>query len=92
MESFVFCPEDTPVVNVKEIAFQGAHVWKVSGLINDCGKLVAEGKSVMSWFDVSTLKERYRIEGKRRWDWNWLNKWVGNCLMSLCIQPVVAQG
>ncbi|MFT7687838.1 MAG: threonine synthase [Candidatus Azotimanducaceae bacterium] len=65
MESFVFCPDDTPVVNVEEIAFQGAHVWKVNGLINDCGKLVAEGKSVMSWFDVSTLKEPYRIEGKK---------------------------
>ena len=65
MESFVFCPDDTPVVNVKEIAFQGAYVWKVNGLINDCGKLVAEGKSVMSWFDVSTLKEPYRIEGKK---------------------------
>ena len=65
IESFVFCPDDTPVVNVEEIAFQGAHVWKVNGLINDCGKVVAEGQSAMSWFDASTLKEPYRIEGKK---------------------------
>jgi threonine synthase len=65
MESFVFCPDDTPTVNVREIAAQGAHVWLVNGLINDCGKIVAEGKPAMGWFDVSTLKEPYRIEGKK---------------------------
>jgi threonine synthase len=61
----VFCPDDTPEVNVREIALQGAHVFLVNGLINDCGRLVAEGKSKMGWFDVSTLKEPYRIEGKK---------------------------
>ena len=65
MESFVFCPADTPAVNVREIAAQGAHVWLVNGLINDCGRIVAEGKEAMGWFDVSTLKEPYRIEGKK---------------------------
>ena len=65
IESFVFCPEDTPEVNVREIALQGAHVWKVNGLINDCGKIVGEGKEQMGWFDTSTLKEPYRIEGKK---------------------------
>jgi threonine synthase len=65
MEAFVFCPDDTPTVNVREIAAQGAHVWLVNGLINDCGKIVAEGKQAMGWFDVSTLKEPYRIEGKK---------------------------
>ena len=65
MESFVFCPDDTPPVNVGEIAAQGAHVWLVNGLINDCGRIVAEGKQAMGWFDVSTLKEPYRIEGKK---------------------------
>jgi threonine synthase len=65
MESFVFCPADTPAVNVGEIAAQGAHVWLVNGLINDCGRIVAEGKQAMGWFDVSTLKEPYRIEGKK---------------------------
>lgn len=65
MESYVFCPEDTPEVNVREIAAQGAHVWRVNGLINDCGKIVGQGKEPMGWFDLSTLKEPYRIEGKK---------------------------
>ena len=65
IEAFVFCPEDTPEINVREIAAQGAHVWRVNGLINDCGKLVAAGKDAMGWFDCSTLKEPYRIEGKK---------------------------
>lgn len=65
METFVFCPADTPEVNVREIALQGAHVWRVDGLIDDCGKIVAAGKDAMGWFDVSTLKEPYRIEGKK---------------------------
>ena len=65
IESFVFCPDDTPDVNVREIALQGAKVWKVNGLINDCGKIVGDGKDAMGWFDISTLKEPYRIEGKK---------------------------
>ena len=50
---------------MREISLQGAKVWKVNGLINDCGKIVADGKSQMNWFDTSTLKEPYRIEGKK---------------------------
>ena len=65
MESFCFAPEDTPEVNIREMAAQGAKVWRVNGLINDCGRIVGEGKSAMGWFDVSTLKEPYRIEGKK---------------------------
>ena len=65
IESYVFCPEDTPEVNVREIAAQGAKVWRVNGLINDCGKIVGAGKEPMGWFDCSTLKEPYRIEGKK---------------------------
>lgn len=65
METFIFCPADTPEVNVREIALQGAHVWRVDGLIDDCGRIVGEGKEPMGWFDVSTLKEPYRIEGKK---------------------------
>src|SRR5438067_11071424 len=61
----VFCPEDTPEVNVSEIALQGARVYRVNGLIDDCGKIVAEGRERTGWFDVSTLKEPYRIEGKK---------------------------
>jgi threonine synthase len=61
----IFCPEDTPEVNVSEIALQGAAVYRVNGLIDDCGKIVAEGKAKVGWFDTSTLKEPYRIEGKK---------------------------
>jgi threonine synthase len=65
METYIFCPADTPEVNVREIALQGGKVWRVNGLINDCGKIVGAGKEAMGWFDVSTLKEPYRIEGKK---------------------------
>lgn len=65
MESYIFCPDDTPEVNVREIAAQGAKVWRVNGLIHDCGRIVGEGKEAMGWFDFSTLKEPYRIEGKK---------------------------
>jgi len=65
IESFVFCPADTPAVNVGEIALQGAHTFLVNGLINDCGRIVGEGVGAMGWFDCSTLKEPYRIEGKK---------------------------
>ncbi|MGB6537086.1 MAG: threonine synthase [Xanthobacteraceae bacterium] len=61
----IFCPADTPEVNVSEIALQGANVYRVNGLIDDCGKIVAEGKEKVGWFDTSTLKEPYRIEGKK---------------------------
>jgi threonine synthase len=65
IKSTIFCPEDTPEVNVSEIALQGATVYRVNGLIDDCGKIVAAGKEKAGWFDVSTLKEPYRIEGKK---------------------------
>jgi threonine synthase len=65
IETHVFCPADTPDINVREIALAGAQVTLVDGLINDCGKRVAEGRERMGWFDVSTLKEPYRIEGKK---------------------------
>ncbi len=65
IETYVFCPEDTPKVNVEEIAFQGAKTFLANGYINDCGKIVGEGKEAMGWFDTSTLKEPYRIEGKK---------------------------
>ncbi len=65
IKTTIFCPEDTPEVNVSEIGIQGAAVYRVNGLIDDCGKIVAEGKAKVGWFDVSTLKEPYRIEGKK---------------------------
>jgi threonine synthase len=65
IKTTIFCPEDTPEVNLSEIELQGATVYRVNGLIDDCGKIVAEGKAKVGWFDVSTLKEPYRIEGKK---------------------------
>ena len=65
MESYVFCPDDTPEINIREIAMQGAKTWSVNGLITDCGKIVRDGVKKMGWFDISTLKEPYRIEGKK---------------------------
>ena len=65
IRSTVFCPDDTPDINVREIQSLGAQTYLVNGLINDCGKIVGEGKDKVGWFDVSTLKEPYRIEGKK---------------------------
>src|ERR1700746_3207670 len=65
IKAYVFCPDDTPAVNVREIAMQGAEVFLVDGLIDDCGKLVAEGEREVGWFNCSTLREPYRIEGKK---------------------------
>ena len=65
IEAYVFCPDDTPEINIREIALQGASTWAVNGFITDCGKIVREGINSLNWFDVSTLKEPYRIEGKK---------------------------
>src|SRR5205823_2144463 len=65
IKATVFCPDDTPEVNVREIAMQGAQVFLVDGLIDDCGRLVAEGEKEVGWFNCSTLREPYRIEGKK---------------------------
>lgn len=65
MESWVFMPADTPMVNRYEAALYGAHTYLVDGHINDCGAIVREGVESMGWFDMSTLKEPYRIEGKK---------------------------
>ena len=65
IKTTVFCPQDTPEVNVREIALQGATVYRVNGLIDDCGKIVMQGQAQVGWFDTSTLKEPYRIEGKK---------------------------
>jgi threonine synthase len=65
LRTTVFCPDDTPEINISEIELQGATVYRVNGLINDCGRLVGEGKAAAGWFDCSTLKEPYRIEGKK---------------------------
>lgn len=65
MEAFVFMPSDTPRINQFEAWMAGAKVFLVDGLITDCGKIVRAGKEAMNWFDLSTLREPYRIEGKK---------------------------
>lgn len=65
LEAFVFMPDDTPAVNQMEAYLCGARVFLVNGLITDCGRLVREGTATAGWFDVSTLKEPYRLEGKK---------------------------
>ena len=65
MESFLFMPSDTPRANIVECEQTGANVTLVDGLITDCGRIVAERKDAEGWFDVSTLKEPYRVEGKK---------------------------
>lgn len=65
METFLFMPKDTPRANIVECEQTSAHVTLVDGLITDCGKIVAERKDAEGWFDVSTLKEPYRVEGKK---------------------------
>ncbi len=65
MSCYVFMPEDTPIINQYEAKAYGANAYRVNGLINDCGRIVNEGKEVKGWFDLSTLKEPYRIEGKK---------------------------
>ncbi|TEU11725.1 threonine synthase [Candidatus Bathyarchaeota archaeon] len=65
MESYVFMPVDAPDVNKIECQAVGAKVILVRGLITDCGKMVADGIEEMGWFPLSTLKEPYRIEGKK---------------------------
>lgn len=65
LEVFIFMPQDTPLANVVEARMTGAHVELVAGVITDAGRIVAERKDQEGWFEVSTLKEPYRIEGKK---------------------------
>jgi threonine synthase len=65
LEAHIFMPRDTPRANVVECELTGAHVTLLDGLITDCGAEVARRKDAEGWFDVSTLKEPYRVEGKK---------------------------
>jgi threonine synthase len=65
LEAHVFMPRDVPQSNYTECRAYGAHVTLVDGLISDCARIIAERKNAEGWFDISTLKEPYRIEGKK---------------------------
>ena len=65
IKATVLCPDNTPEINTRETEAQGGDTHLVNGLIGDCGKIIAEGSDDVGWFAVSTLKEPYRIEGKK---------------------------
>ena len=65
MRSLVICPAETPEINIRETAAYGAEVIVADGQIDECGRIVGEGAAAGRWFDCSTLKEPYRIEGKK---------------------------
>jgi threonine synthase len=65
LDCYLFMPQDTPPANIIESVVGGARVFLVNGLISDCGKLVKRGCAEFGWFDLSTLKEPFRIEGKK---------------------------
>jgi threonine synthase len=65
IEAHIFVPQDTPKANIVECEQNGAFVTLVDGLITDCAGIVAERKTAEGWFEVSTLKEPYRVEGKK---------------------------
>ena len=65
LEAYIFMPKDVPLANRLEVEASGAHLTLVDGLISDCGRMVAERKEKEGWFDVSTLKEPFRVEGKK---------------------------
>ena len=62
---YIFMPEDVPLINQVETVAAGAEIYLVRGIITDCGKLVRRGAQERGWFDISTLKEPYRVEGKK---------------------------
>ena len=65
LEAHIFMPRDTPRANIIECRELGAHVTLIDGLITDCGAEIARRKNAEGWFDMSTLKEPYRVEGKK---------------------------
>jgi threonine synthase len=65
IEAHIFMPKDVPFANYLEARMYGANVTLVDGLISDCGRMVAERKEKQGWFDISTLKEPFRVEGKK---------------------------
>ncbi len=65
LEAYIFMPADTPPANIFEAQLAGASVFLVDGLITDCARIVREGVDRLNWFDMSTMREPYRVEGKK---------------------------
>ncbi|HEX7313091.1 MAG TPA: threonine synthase, partial [Pyrinomonadaceae bacterium] len=85
-EAHIFMPKDTPRANVVECELTGAHVTLMDGLITDCGAEVGRRKEAEGWFDVSTLKEPYRVEGKKTLGYE-LAEQLQWTLPDVCIYP-----
>jgi L-threonine synthase (EC 4.2.3.1) len=81
-EVIVYMPIETPEQHKQECRYYGSKVIEVDGNIGDCGKLVAKLTQEEGYFNISTLKEPYRLEGKKPWVMNWPNSSTGNCPMS----------
>jgi threonine synthase len=86
LEAHIFMPRDTPRANVVECEQTGAHVTLMDGLITDCGAEVARRKDAEGWFDVSTLKEPYRVEGKKTLGYE-VAEQLGWELPDVCVYP-----
>jgi threonine synthase len=86
LEAYIFMPRDTPRANVIECEQTGARVTLMNGLITDCGAEVARRKDAEGWFDVSTLKEPYRVEGKKTLGYE-LAEQMNWSLPDVCIYP-----
>lgn len=86
IEAHVYMPVDTPAANIQECRFHGAHVVLWNGLINDCAAEIARVKEANGWFELSTLKEPYRIEGKKTMGYE-LAEQLGWTLPDVIIYP-----
>jgi hypothetical protein len=80
-------PKDVPLANQVESIACGADMTLVDGSISDCARIVGERKKDEGWFDLSTLKEPFRVEGKRPWASNWSSNSDGSPRMPSSIQP-----
>ena len=90
LKAIVAMPRDTPIAMQAECSAYGAKLLLVDGLINDAGAVIRAGAAAFGWFDVSTLKEPYRAEGKKRSDSSWRSNSVGGCRTPSSIRPVAA--
>ena len=90
LEAHIFMPRDTPRANIIECRELGAHVILIDGLITDCGAEIARRKAAEGWFDMSTLKEPYRVEGKKTLGYELAEQLSWRCPMSSFIRPAAA--
>ena len=90
MGCVIAMPADTPVAIILECKACGADVRLIDGLITDCGAFIAAEAPKHGWFEVSTLKEPYRIEGKKTMGYELWEQMDGRCRTSSCIPPAAA--